>query len=263
MPEFWCRCMETFDDRVALVTGGSSGIGNAIAAEFGRCDASVVVADIRRDPKLDDETSVFEKLDEAGADYTFVETDVSDSAAAEKAVDVAVETFGGLDVLVNNAGIYYQDPIDEASESDWDAIIDVNLTGIYHMSKHAIPELRRSGSAKIINLASIYGIVGGPNSAAYCASKGGVANLTREMALDYADDRINVNAIAPGIIKTAQNVEWRENDPELVEMWHERSPWPEFGEPQDVAEAAVFLASERSDFITGEVLSVDGGWTAH
>lgn len=255
--------MGTLDNRVALVTGGSSGIGNAIAAEFGRCNASVVVADIRREPKLNDERSVFDKLDEVGADYSFVKTDVSDSTAAENAVDTAVETFGGLDVLVNNAGIYYQDPIDEASEADWNAIIDVNLKGVYQMSKHAIPELKRSSNPKIINLASIYGIVGGPNSAAYCASKGGVTNLTREMALDYADDRINVNALAPGIIKTAQNIEWRENDPDLVEMWHDRSPWPEFGEPQDVADAAVFLASNRSDFITGEVLSVDGGWTAH
>ncbi len=255
--------MDTFDDRVALVTGGSSGIGNAIAAEFGRHNASVVVADVRREPKLEDEVPVYEKLDQADADYEFVEADVSDSAAAKNAVDVAVEAFDGLDVLVNNAGIYYQDPIDEASEEDWDAIMDVNLKGVYQMSKHAIPELKRSNNPKIINLASIYGIVGGPNSAAYCASKGGVANLTREMALDYADDRINVNALAPGIIKTAQNAEWRKNDPELVEMWHDRSPWPEFGEPQDVANAAAFLASERSDFITGEVLSVDGGWTAH
>jgi len=254
--------MGILDDRVALVTGGSSGIGNAIATELGRNGADTVVADIRRDPKLEDEASVFDKLDELDAEYTFVETDVSDSDAAKKSVVTAVEEFGGLDILVNNAGIYYQDPIDEASEEDWNAIIDVNLKGVYQMSSHAIPELRRSENAKIINLASIYGIVGGPDSAAYCASKGGVANLTREMALDYADERINVNALAPGIIETAQNVEWRENNPELVEMWHDRSPWPEFGDPEDVADAAVFLASDRSDFVTGEILSVDGGWTA-
>lgn len=255
--------MGTFDNRVALVTGGSSGIGNQIATELGRNGANIVVADIRRDPKLDDEVSVFDKLDEFNAEYIFVETDVSESDAAKEAISAAVGEFGGLDILVNNAGIYYQNPIHKTSEDEWDAIIDVNLKGIYQMSKHAIPELRQSENPKIINLASIYGVVGGPDSAAYCASKGGVANLTREMALDYADDRINVNALAPGIIKTAQNVEWRENNPELIEMWHDRSPWPEFGDPEDVADAAVFLASDRSDFVTGEVLSVDGGWTAN
>lgn len=255
--------MGRLDNRVALITGGSSGIGKAIATTLGQHGARVVIADIRREPKLDGEPSVFENLDGVGAEHHFVETDVSDSTATEAAVETTVSRFGGLDILVNNAGIYYQDPIDEVSEGDWDAIIDVNLTGIYRMSKYAIPELQASANPKIINLSSIYGLVGGADSAAYCASKGGVANLTRQMALDYAADEINVNAIAPGIIRTAQNVEWRENNPEIVEMWHEQTPWPTFGDPADIADAALFLASDESDFVTGEVLSVDGGWTAH
>lgn len=249
-------------DRVALVTGASSGIGNAIAAAFGREGASVVVADVRKEPKLPDETSVFEKLEESGADHRYVEMDVTERADVEAAIEAAESAFGGLDILVNNAGIYYQYQAHETPMDEYDAILDVNLRGLFLASKLAIPSLRESENGKIINLASIYGLVGGENSAAYCASKGGVANLTRQMALDYADDEINVNALAPGIIETAQNVEWRENDPELLADWQESTPWPRFGQPEDVADAALFLAGDESNFVTGHVLRVDGGWTA-
>jgi glucose 1-dehydrogenase len=254
--------MQRLNDRVAVVTGASSGIGNAIAAAFAREGADVVVADVRREPKLDDERSVFDKLEETGADSLFVETDVTDEAAVTDAVDAAVDEFGGLDVLVNNAGIYYQYEAHETPTEDYDAITDVNLRGTFLCSKAALPALRESDNAKIINLSSIFGLVGGAASAAYCASKGGVSNLTRQLSLDYADEEINVNAIAPGVIKTAQNVEWRENNPEIVANWEAKTPWPRFGEPEDVADVAVFLASDESDFVTGHVLSVDGGWTA-
>lgn len=253
---------QRLEGRTALVTGASSGIGNAIAAAFGREGANVVVADIRREPKLDNETSVFERLDEAGAEATFVETDVTDESDIAEAVRTAVDEYGGLDILVNNAGIYYQYQAHETPDEAWDDLIDVNLNGLFKTSREALPELKESNQAKIINLSSIYGLVGGENSAAYCASKGGVANLTRQMALDYADDEINVNALAPGIIKTAQNQEWRDTDEDLLENWQRDTPWPRFGEPEDVADAAVFLASDESEFITGHVLSVDGGWTA-
>lgn len=254
--------MGRLEDRVALVTGASSGIGNAIATKFGQEGASVVIADVRREPKLEDERSVFDKLDDIDAESLFVETDVSNEDAVRAAVDATVEEFGGLDILVNNAGIYYQYKAHETPTEDWEDIIDVNLSGVFLGSKVAVPELRESENAKIINLASIFGIVGGANSAAYCASKGGVSNLTRQMAIDYAEDEINVNALAPGIIKTAQNLEWRENNPEIIADWERATPWPHFGEPEDVADAAVFLASDESDFVTGHVLGVDGGWTA-
>jgi NAD(P)-dependent dehydrogenase (short-subunit alcohol dehydrogenase family) len=254
--------MPRLTDRVALVTGASSGIGNAIAAKFGREGADVVVADVRREPKLDEERSVFDKLEAAGADHLFVETDVTDEDDVQAAVDRAVEEFGGLDILVNNAGIYYQYEAHETPTDEFDEIQDVNLRGTFLCSKAALPELKESDDAKIVNLSSIFGLVGGGASAAYCASKGGVSNLTRQMSLDYAEDEVNVNALAPGIIKTAQNVEWRENNPEIIADWEEKTPWPRFGDPEDVADAALFLASDESDFVTGHVLSVDGGWTA-
>lgn len=253
---------QRLDGRTALVTGASSGIGNAIAAAFAGEGANIVIADIRREPKLDHEASVFEKIDDVGGDATFVETDVSDDEEVAEAVETAVDTYGTLDILVNNAGIYHQFQVHETNDDVWNDIIDVNLSGSFNMAREALPELKRSDYGKIINLSSIYGLVGGENSAAYCASKGGVSNLTRQMALDYAEDEINVNALAPGIIKTAQNHEWRETDEELLENWQNDTPWPRFGEPKDVADAAVFLASDESEFITGHVLSVDGGWTA-
>jgi NAD(P)-dependent dehydrogenase (short-subunit alcohol dehydrogenase family) len=254
--------MSRLEDRVALVTGASSGIGNAIAAAFGAEGAAVVVADVRREPKLDGTTPVFEKLDAVDAESHFVETDVSDESDAEAAVDAAVAEFGGLDILVNNAGIYYQDETHETSTEDWDATLGVNLRGTFLMSRAALPALQESDHASVINLSSILGLVGAESSSAYCASKGGVSNFTKAMALDYAEDEINVNALAPGVITTAQNAEWRENDPKLVAEWEEKTPWPRFGTPEDVANAAVFLASDESEFVTGHVLSVDGGWTA-
>ncbi|WP_440767113.1 SDR family NAD(P)-dependent oxidoreductase [Natronorubrum sp. DTA7] len=250
------------DGRVALVTGASSGIGNAIAATFGAEGASVVVTDVRREPKLEDEESVFDRLDAVDADYEFVELDVTDEDDIEAALETATDEFGGLDILVNNAGIYFQNQAHEAPADEYDAIMDVNLRGVFLASKHALPLLKASDHGKIINLSSIYGLVGGENSAAYCASKGGVSNLTRQMALDYAADEINVNALAPGIIETAQNAEWRETDEELLADWQASTPWPRFGTPDDVADAALFLAGDESEFVTGHVLRVDGGWTA-
>lgn len=247
------------DGRVALVTGASSGIGNAIATTLGRNGASVVVADIRRTPKLDEERPVLEALEAVGADHLFVETDVSDPAAVARAVDEAVETFGGLDILVNNAGVFKQYMIHETPIDEWDHMLGVNLRGTFLCCRAAIPYLRESDSGKIINLSSVSGLQGSNNSAAYCASKGGITNLTRQLAIDYAADEININAIAPGVIETAQNAEWREKDDEQVDRWKQGTPWPRFGEPQDIADAALFLASDRSDFVTGHILVVDGG----
>jgi len=254
--------MDRLVDRVALVTGASSGIGNAIAARFAREGARVVVADVRRQPKLDAETPVFEKLDDAGADYTFIEMDVSREADVAKAVETAVETFGGLDVLVNNAGIYPRNMAHETPSEEWDQVLDVNLRGAFLMVREALPHLRKSDHGKIINLSSEAGLVGIEDSAAYCTSKGGLTNFTRQLAVDYGSDEINVNGLAPSLTKTAQNADFREQNQADVEALRRRIPLPRFGEPEDVAKAAVFLASDESDYITGQILSVDGGITA-
>ena len=253
--------MGRLDGIVSLVTGASSGIGNAIAARFAQEGASVVVADVRQEPKLLGETPVGEKLADAGADYRFVETDVSTEADAESSVETAIGAFGGLDVLVNNAGIFTKAKLHETNPHEWDEILGVNLRGTYLMSRAAVPELAESELGNIVNLSSLFGVVAGAESAAYCASKGAVTNLTRQMAIDYASDEIRVNALAPGLIKTAQNAEWRE-DPSFVERRLSEIPWPRFGEPEDVANAALFLASEESDFITGQTIPIDGGETA-
>ena len=213
------RTSNRLADRVAFVTGASSGIGRAITVEFAEQGAYVIVADKRRTPKLADESLVFDRLDEIGADYHYTELDVSDPKSVEDSIDEAIEKFGRLNIVVNNAGVYYQDTATNAPVEDWNTTMNVNLRGAFLVCKEAVPHLREEKNSKIINLASMYGIVGAKDSAAYCASKGGVANFTRQLALDYAEDHINVNALAPGIIKTAQNVEWRESDPELVAKW--------------------------------------------
>ena len=213
------RTSNRLADRVAFVTGASSGIGRAITVEFAEQGAYVIVADKRRTPKLADESPVFDRLDEIGADYHYTELDVSGPKSVEDSIDEAIEKFGRLNIVVNNAGVYYQDTATNAPVEDWNTTMNVNLRGAFLVCKEAVPHLREEKNSKIINLASMYGIMGAKDSAAYCASKGGVANFTRQLALDYAEDHINVNALAPGIIKTAQNVEWRESDPELVAKW--------------------------------------------
>lgn len=253
--------MDRLADHVALVTGASSGIGNAIATKFAQEGAAIVVADIRRQPKLEEETPVFKRLDAAGADYTFVKTDVSQERDAAAAVETAVEEFGGLDILVNNAGIYPRNMAHETPAEEWGQVLDVNLRGAFLMAREALPHLRKSIHAKIVNLSSEAGLVGIKDSAAYCTSKGGLTNFTRQLAVDYGPDEINVNALAPSLTKTAQNAEFREENEEDIEALRRRIPLPRFGEPDDIAKAAVFLASGESDYITGQILSVDGGIT--
>jgi len=254
--------MTRLSGRTALVTGGTAGIGNAIATELGREGAAVAVGSRTRSPTLDEERSVFQKLDEVGAENRFVELDVRDEAMVEAAVEETIEAFGGLDILVNNAGVYYRNPLHQTTTEEWDATLSTNLRGTFLCTKAALPALQDSASGKIINVSSTAGFQGSTESAAYCASKGGINAFSRQLAVDYAADEINVNVIAPGYIRTAQNNDWHESQPEVIEAWRSATPWPRDGTPEDVASAAVFLASDESNFITGQVLPVDGGSTA-
>jgi NAD(P)-dependent dehydrogenase (short-subunit alcohol dehydrogenase family) len=257
-------------NRSAVVTGGSSGIGRAIALELAREGADVAVGDVRETPAdVDASTTTVERVRECGRDALFRETDVTDSDEVATLVDAAVDTFGGLDVLVNNAGIARGGTVADLSEDDWDAVVDVNLSGVFRCSKTAMNHLQESEHGRIINTASQMGFVGYPESPAYCASKGGVVNLTRQMAVDYSDAGITVNAICPGPVKTSMtrtadddDLESWDDDEERRDRYLDRVLVDFLAEPEDIAHAAVFLASADARFVTGHNLVVDGGYLA-
>jgi len=187
---------------------------------------------------------------------------VTDDEDAKRLVDRTVESFGGVDVLVNNAGILLEGRVDEMTQEEWDRTFAVNVRSIYHCTRHALPHLRESDAPRIVNLSSQIGLVGNPADSAYCASKGAVANLTRQMAVDYADDRITVNAINPGVVRTEMSAEQLEDEEVMAEV-EQKTLLPFVGKPRDIGRAAVFLASRDARFVTGHCLVVDGGWTAH
>jgi len=244
-------------DKIAVITGSGSGIGRAIALAFSREGAKTIIADWSKESG--EET--VEQIKKQGGEAVFVKTDVSKSSDIDKMVKTCLDNFGRVDILVNNAGIYRTYDLHEMSEEDWDKIIDINLKGVFLGSKKVIPGMIEQGKGKIINTASIAGLVGFAQSGAYCASKGGIIALTKEMALEYAPKKINVNCIAPGVIKTAMTKKMIA-DPATKKSLEGNTPYPRLGEPEDIAQAAVYLASDESDFVNGEVLVVDGGWVA-
>lgn len=247
-------------DRVALVTGAGAGIGKAIAELFAKEGAKVVVND------LDARTgqSVTEGIQKERGVAAFVQGDTSREADASRMVRFAVETFGRLDILVNNAGVELIKPTHELTEEDWDRVLDINLKGYFLVSKHAVKQMMAQGKGNIINLASAAGLVGFPLLAAYCASKGGVVQLTRTMALEYRAANVRVNAICPSLIKTDLGDRFVATykalgipaDELLMNMQGR------VGTAEEVACTALFLASEDVPIINGVTLPVDGGATA-
>jgi NAD(P)-dependent dehydrogenase (short-subunit alcohol dehydrogenase family) len=243
--------------KVAIITGAASGLGQATALLFAKEGAKVVIADINEAGGA--ETAARMKAE--GGEAIFVRTDVTSAKDAEAMVKKAVEAYGKLDVLFNNAGIAMRLPVVELPEADWDRCIDINLKGVYLGSKYAIPEMIQNGGGSIINMSSIYGIVGARTRAAYAASKGGVANLTRSMALDYARYNIRVNCICPGFVETPLfkgAVKTQEEYQAIVNS----HPIGRLGRPIDIAYGALYLASDESSFVTGVALPIDGGYTA-
>jgi NAD(P)-dependent dehydrogenase (short-subunit alcohol dehydrogenase family) len=246
------------EGKTAIVTGGSSGNGRAIARRFAEEGAAVTVADVREDPRMGGEPT-HELIAAAGGDALYVETDVSDVDDLRNAVSETVATFGGLDVMVNNAGVERQRPCGEITEEDYDWLMDINLKGVYFGSQAAIEEMRTRGEGgAVINMSSIAGIRGLENSSLYCTSKGGVTNLTRQLAVEHGEHGIRVNALNPGFIETAMTME----DGETAGGILEQTPLGRAGQPEEVAEVAVFLASDEASFVTGHNLVVDGGFTA-
>ncbi|MFQ5741389.1 MAG: SDR family NAD(P)-dependent oxidoreductase [Acidobacteriota bacterium] len=250
--------------RVALVTGGSSGIGRGIALEFASEGARVAVSDVREKPKpgkyyeRDLETTTVEEIDKLGQEAAFIEADLSDEVSTRKMIHRTVALFGGIDILVNNAGILIPGGCRELSVADWDRTLAVDLRGVYVAIKFALPHLEKSRFGRIINIASVLAF-GGGGGPAYSAAKAGVVNLTRDVALEAAQQGITVNAICPGYIETPiQNYQSEED----IANCRLRTPLPRFGTPRDVARAALFLASDEADWVTGIALPVDGGWMA-
>jgi NAD(P)-dependent dehydrogenase (short-subunit alcohol dehydrogenase family) len=179
-------------------------------------------------------------------------------------IQTTVDTFGKIDILVNNAGVREEPatPIHEMSEEQWDTILNINLKGVFLGIKYAVPHMISQQRGKIISIASIFGQVAFPNYPAYCAAKGGVINLTRELAMELAPHKININAIGPGVIETALSKTTLE-DPAVMAMIMPSIPFGRVGKPEDIAALAVFLASDESDFINGQTIFSDGGWLAH
>jgi len=247
--------------KVALITGGGTGIGRACALVFAREGARVAVAGRRGEPL----EGVVAEITAAGGQARAVRCDVTQAADVERGVRATVRWFGRLDVVVNSAGALLVGTAEETSEADWDRLMAVNLKGTFLVARAAVPEMRRLGGS-IINIGSILGLVGMRKRAAYAASKGGVTTLTKAMALDHAREGIRVNCICPAIVETelVQGLFSSEADPEaLRQVRREQIPLGRMGQPEDVARLALFLASDESVWLTGTALPLDGGYSAY
>jgi len=239
-------------DDVVIVTGGTTGIGKAIAERFREEGADVVIAG----RTVETGEAAAEELD-----CTFQRCDVSEYAEVRALVEATTEEFGRLDVMVNNAGIGRTGTVEETSLDDWQDVLAVNLSGVMYGSRAALPHLRDSGGC-IVNVASIYGLVAGPGSAAYSAAKGGVVNLTREMAVDYASEGVRVNSVCPGFVETPMTDAFLDEEA-FYEFVRNETPMGRVAQPEEMAGIVSFLASDDASYLTGANVPVDGGWTAH
>lgn len=260
MPGFHGRRV---DGKVALVTGAAMGLGQAMAETLAREGAKVVIADLQSQRS----ETVVDAIRRDGGDALFLRHDVSRVEAWDENIAAVLEHFGRLDVLVNNAGVSLAKNVEDTTLGQWRSLMSVNLDGVFLGVQAAIRAMKKTGGGSIINISSINGIVGESQLAAYCASKGGVRLLTKSAALHCAEAKYNirVNSVHPGYIRTPLlDAYFRETENSVAEEVRKRALHPigHFGEPQDIADAVLFLASEESRFITGAELVVDGGYTA-
>jgi NAD(P)-dependent dehydrogenase (short-subunit alcohol dehydrogenase family) len=247
------------NDSTAVVTGAGSGIGRQTAERFAEEGANVVVADVDEDGGR----TTVDMIESAGGDATFVRTDVTEPDDIATMIDTAVETYGGLDVAHNNAGIEgnQQDDLADQSHDDWTQVIDVNLTGVWQCLKQEIQTMEANGGGAIVNTSSIAGLAAA-GTAPYVASKHGVIGLTRVAASEYADAEIRVNAVCPGVIDTPMVDRAEEVDPEELQQFVQMQPMGRKGRPEEIANAVVWLCSEEASFVTGNAYPVDGGYMA-
>ena len=250
------------NNKVTVVTGGASGIGKACAELFSIAGGKVVILDI----DLERGNEAAKKINEQGGQALFLACDVSIDQSCRNVIEQVVDSFGEPNILVNAAGIAIRASVVHTSEADWDRTIAVNLKSVYLLCKYSIPLMARAGGGAIINIASGWGLVGGINAAAYCASKGAVVLLTKAMALDHGSQNIRVNCICPGDTDTqmlrAESKELGISHDQLVKESSMNRPLGRIGTPKEIAQSALFLASNASTYITGSTLVVDGGGLA-
>jgi NAD(P)-dependent dehydrogenase (short-subunit alcohol dehydrogenase family) len=250
--------MKRAENKVVIITGGALGIGRETCILLAKEGAKVAVADI-----LDAEgQALVEEIKQSGGEAKFWHLDVSDEREVKKVYDEVVEAFGKLDATVNNAGIAGADkPTHELTEKEWDAVMNVNVKGVFFCTKHAIPHMQKSGGGSIVNLSSIYGIVGAGDIPPYHASKGAVRLMSKNDALIYAKDKIRVNSVHPGFIWTPLVEELGKDDPGFREHLDSLHPIGHVGEAIDIAYGILYLVSDESKFVTGSELVIDGGYT--
>jgi len=238
--------------KVAIITGGAQGIGKSIATQLAQAGANVVIADVMEEVAK----STAQEISQKGNEAISIRVDVSSLSSVEEMVKKTLDKFGRIDILVNNAGITRDSLVMRMKEEDWDLVLDINLKGAFNCIKTVSPIMMKQKSGKIVNIASIVGIIGNAGQANYSASKAGLIALTKTCARELASRRINVNAVAPGFIQTSMT----ERLPAQVkEKLSSQIPFGEIGKPEDVASAVLFLVSEKASYITGEVIKVDGG----
>jgi NAD(P)-dependent dehydrogenase (short-subunit alcohol dehydrogenase family) len=255
--------MNRLSDKVAVITGAALGLGRATAIRMAEEGASVALLDVLEAEGLD----LIQMLRQRGLPAAYWHCDVSSEREVQAVMQAVVEHFGRIDILVNNAGVAGANkPTHEITEAEWDWVQAINVKGVFFCTKHAIPHLKRSGGGSIINLSSIYGLVGGPDVPPYHASKGAVRLMTKTDALLYAGDKIRVNSIHPGFIWTPMVEAHLSAQGDLAEGRKAADalhPLGHIGEPDDIAWGAVYLASDEAKFVTGAELVIDGGYTAH
>ncbi len=252
------------EGRVAIVTGAASGIGRAIAVHLADAGGQIVAADVRRQPR-EGGAGVVEEIESRGGSVQFISADVSRWDEVDAVVGETVRLHDRLDILVNNAAVSADRSLVQTTEEDWERVMAVNLTGYFFCCKRAVQQMlhqqpRGEVRGRIVNISSQHGMIAAPGNLAYGVSKAAVVYMTRQIAVDYAEQGIICNAVAPGRILTGKEIP--EDGPDPLDYAERRTPLPRLGRPEDVARAVTFLASDDASFITGENLMVDGGWMA-